>query len=131
MTLLPGICTWVCLMAWSRAEVRNVTVGYLTVDKTDTFVRDKQGRIVSGAISYALEKINNDPALLQNYRFNLVWEDTRASTLVGTRLLTHLWRNGAVAFFGLEDSCSVEARVAAAWDLPLISYVSIASKYST
>lgn len=32
---------------------------------------------------------------------------------------------GAVAFIGPDDTCSSEALVAAAWNLPMISYVSI------
>lgn len=109
----------------TSANLQNITIGYLTVDKTDTFVRDRQGRVISGAISYAVEKINGNPDILPNFHINIVWNDTKASTLVGLKCLTEQWRLGAVAFFGFEDSCSVEARVAAAWNLPLISYVSI------
>lgn len=108
----------------SVCEKTNITVGYLTVDKTDKFIRNRQGRIISGAITYALQQINADPNILPNHTLKLIWGDTRGDTLTGVRLLTDQWRQGVVAFFGLEDSCSVEARVAAAWNLPLISYVS-------
>ena len=110
---------------YAIGDVTNITVGYLTVDKTEKYVRNRQGRIISGAISYAIEKINANPNILPDYHINLVWGDTQANTLVGTKLVTEQWRQGAVAFFGLEDSCSVEARVAAAWNLPMISYVSV------
>lgn len=105
-------------------DVENITIGYLTVDKTETFMRGKQGRIISGAITYALDLINNDSSILPRHRLKLTWGDTMADTLVGTRLLTEQWSNGAIAFIGFEDSCSVEATVAASWNLPLISYVS-------
>lgn len=105
-------------------DVSNITIGYLTVDKTAVFMRGKQGRVISGAISYAIELINNDTSLLPRHRLKMIWGDTMADTLVGTRLLTQQWRQGAVAFIGLEDSCSVEATVAAAWNLPMVSYVS-------
>ncbi|XP_052770331.1 receptor-type guanylate cyclase Gyc76C-like [Mya arenaria] len=103
-------------------DVENITIGYLTVDKTDGFMRGKQGRLISGAISYAIELINNDTSILPRHRLKLTWGDTQADTLVGTRVLTSQWRRGARAFIGLEDSCSVEAKVAAAWNLPMISY---------
>ncbi|KAH3862698.1 receptor-type guanylate cyclase Gyc76C-like [Dreissena polymorpha] len=103
-------------------EVENVTIGYLTVDKTEVFMRGKQGRVISGAISYAIELINNNTDILPKHRLQLIWGDTMADTLIGTRLLTTQWRQGAKAFIGLEDSCSVEAKVAAAWNLPMISY---------
>ncbi|KAK3090839.1 hypothetical protein FSP39_015066 [Pinctada imbricata] len=121
----------------SLCEKTNITVGYLTVHNTDTFVRNRQGRIISGAITLAIEKVNADDKLLPDYHLNVIWGDTQADTLVGTRIVTEQWSQGAVAFFGLEDSCSVEARVAAAWNLPMISYkcadydVSDKEKYPT
>ncbi|KAL4240412.1 hypothetical protein ACF0H5_001204 [Mactra antiquata] len=117
---------YLCGSKFDNVEnVQDILIGYLTVDKTETFMRGKQGRVISGAITYALDLINNDPLLLPQHRLKMTWGDTMADTLVGTRLLTEQWSNGAVAFIGFEDSCSVEATVAAAWNLPLISYVSI------
>lgn len=112
------------LVRLSVCKKSNITVGYLTVDKTDKFIRNRQGRIISGAITYALEQINNDPRILPNHTLQMIWGDTHGDTLTAVKLLTDQWKQGVVAFFGLEDSCSVEARVAAAWNLPLISYVS-------
>jgi guanylate cyclase len=106
-------------------NITNITIGYLTVDKRVDWQRDTQGRIISGAISYAVDLINNDTNLLPNHHVNLIWGDTTGNTIVGTKLLLEQWKQTAVAFFGLEDSCSVEARVAAAVNLPMISYVSI------
>lgn len=106
-------------------NITNITIGYLTVDKRVDWQRDTQGRIISGAISYAIDLINNDTNLLPNHHINLIWGDTTGDTIVGTKLLLQQWKQTAVAFFGLEDSCSVEARVAAAVNLPMISYVSI------
>ena len=105
-------------------NVENITIGYLTVDIATTFMLENQARKISGAVSYAIELINNDTSLLPRHRLKFIWGDSRADTLVGTRLLTDEWRQGASAFIGLEDSCSVEAKVAAAWNLPMISYVS-------
>ena len=101
-----------------------ILLGYLTVDKTEIFMRGKQGRAISGAMTLAVELINSDPNVLPHHEIKFIWGDTMANTLVGTKLLTDQWRKGAVAFIGLEDSCSVEAKVAAAWNLPMISYVS-------
>lgn len=112
------------LVRLSVCERTNITVGYLTVDKTDKYIRNRQGRIISGAITYALQQVNANPHILPNHTLHLIWGDTRGDTLTAVKLLTDQWKQGVVAFFGLEDSCSVEARVAAAWNLPLISYVS-------
>lgn len=40
------------------------------------------------------------------------------------RRMTEMRDNGTVAFIGPDDTCSAEALVAAAWNLPMISYVS-------
>lgn len=41
------------------------------------------------------------------------------------RIMTEMRDNGTLAFIGPDDTCSAEALVAAAWNLPMISYVSI------
>ena len=99
-------------------------------DRGLTFTKDLQGRVISGAMTYAIRKINSDPGLLAGHKLFFVWADTHADTLQSTKSLTHQWREGAVAFFGPEDSCDVEARVAASWNLPMISYVSRTSHTS-
>ena len=105
-------------------------VGYLTADITARFVKYKQGRIISGAMTWAINTVNNDPNLLKGHNLTFMWSNTQADQLVGTRELTYQWRDGAIAFFGPEDSCDVESRVAASWNLPMISYVSTSSVFS-
>ena len=106
-------------------EKTNITIGYLTVDQTESLTLGKQGRAISGAITYAIEQINQDSTLLPHHKLQLMWGDTMADTLIATRILTDQWRAGAKVFIGLEDRCTVEAKVAAAWNLPMISYVSL------
>jgi len=40
--------------------------------------------------------------------------------------MTRLHAAGAVVFIGPEDTCATEARLAAAWNLPMIAFVSTA-----
>lgn len=105
-------------------QKQNLTVGFLTAVYGGLNVKNRQGLTISGAISYAIKKINDDPEILPDHHVQLIWADTEADTLTGLNALTEQWRSGAAAFFGPEDSCVVEARVAAAWNLPMISYVS-------
>ncbi|XP_067672453.1 receptor-type guanylate cyclase Gyc76C-like isoform X2 [Haliotis asinina] len=121
-TACLGIVLFTCVFKVpSVAALTNITIGYLTTSKADTFIRNMQGRLISGAITYAIKKINEEE-LVPGYRFKLVWNDTHADTLVSLHSLAEQWRAGAVAFFGPEDSCTVEARLAAAFNLPIISY---------
>ena len=123
-----GVAVFTCVLELSSVTAtEELTIGYLTTAKTGTFVRDMQGRLISGAITYAISKLNEEN-YVPGYRFRLLWNDTHADTLVSTLSLAQQWREGAVAFFGPEGSCTVEARVAAAFNLPLISYVSIDSE---
>jgi len=50
--------------------------------------------------------------------------DNKADTLESLRAMTQLYDQGAVAFIGPEDTCATEARLAAAWNLPMIAFVS-------
>ena len=44
-------------IAEQLAFCANFTVSYLTADRTKTFIKNKQGRIISGAMSYAIQKV--------------------------------------------------------------------------
>ena len=104
-----------------------IKVGYLTAAravKASNIGKYMQGRIISGAMTLAVRAVNR-AKVIPNHTLEFSWADTHADTLHGTAALTRLWRQGAVAFFGTEDSCAVEARVASSWNLPMISYVSI------
>lgn len=46
---------------------------------------------------------------------------------LAVRVMTVMRDRGAVAFIGPDDTCGAEALVAAAWNLPVISYVSHAT----
>lgn len=103
----------------------NFTIGYLATDQVTSYAQQTQGRVISGAITCAVVGINADADVLTGHQLSFVWADTQSDTLKATASMSEQWRNGAIAFFGLEDSCDVEARVAAAWNLPIISYVRI------
>ena len=134
-TLLPkliasaGIQLWICVylmhLLITKVESDNFTIGYLYSDKSKGFIKNKQGRIISGAMTYAVNVINHNSDLLAGHTLKYIKADTYADTLHGTKMLTEQWKDGAIAFIGPEDSCDVEARVAAAWNLPMLSYVSI------
>lgn len=113
------------------------TIGYLP--KLHNYGGDSvskpKGLVISGAIKYAIEKVNNNSQhyLKGNHTLELMWNktdnDDRQNTNSGQKILiralTGQWRDGAIAFFGPEDTCYVEAHIAAAWNLPMISYVSL------
>lgn len=64
----------------------------------------------------------------QDFSFTMSIEshDTRCSELVGIKAMTQQWNSGVHAFIGPgnDSFCATSARIAASWNLPLISYVS-------
>lgn len=120
-TMLFGVFLIHCSNFKVTAET--FTIGYMTnmQGRTNT---QKQGIVISGAISYALDVVNNNASFLNGHKLRMIYNDTEGDTLIGTYVTIQQWREGAIAFFGPEDSCAVEATVAASLNLPMISYVS-------
>lgn len=106
-----------------------IKIGYLT-NIHGRNNQERQGIVISGAITYAISKVNKDLTKFNGKRIELLANDTEGQTLLGTSALLHQWRQGAVAFFGPEDSCEVEATIASAINLPMISYKCADSKAS-
>jgi guanylate cyclase, other len=98
-----------------------LSVGYLTAIKGE--LKDRQGLAISGAISVALDEINNDTNILPNVTLVLRWNDTRGDNVISTRAITEMICDGVATIFGPEGSCEVEAIVAQSRNIPMIAYV--------
>ncbi|KAI1290380.1 Guanylate cyclase 32E [Halotydeus destructor] len=107
-----------------------IKIGYLTAVSGKRNPK-RQGLVISGAISYAVEQINSqNSSLLGNRKLQLVYNDTQGETLTSTKAMLDQWRQGVQAWFGPEDSCIVEATIAASLNLPLITYKCADSRVS-
>ncbi|KAK7084332.1 hypothetical protein SK128_003437 [Halocaridina rubra] len=100
------------------------------------------GKLALGALPIAVEDVNRDPSLLPGKR--LVYEvadvgnsNLEALAALSIRRMTAMRDAGHLAFIGPDDNCANEALVAAAWNLPMITYkcadnrVSDKTKYYT
>lgn len=78
----------------------------------------------AAAFLVAVETVNNSSSL--EFSLSVGWNDTRCSELVGISAMTEQRARGVHAFIGPgnQSFCATSARVAAAWNLPMISYVS-------
>ncbi|XP_072944061.1 receptor-type guanylate cyclase Gyc76C-like [Epargyreus clarus] len=97
-----------------------ISVGYLPCIKSE--FRYMQGLSISGAISMALDEINNSTEILPDVTLLLQWADTHCDKLKTTRLFTEMICTWAVAFFGPEEQCEIPAFIAQSRNLPLISH---------
>lgn len=100
-----------------------VKVGFLPAIKGD--LKDRQGLAISGAMTMALEDINNNDKLLPNVELVLQFNDTRGDIVTSTRVITEMICGGVSAIFGPETtSCYVEAIVTQSRNIPMLAYVS-------
>ncbi|GFN79876.1 guanylate cyclase [Plakobranchus ocellatus] len=107
----------------SLRDNSTLTLGYLVVDRQRAFVAFRGWKVVSGALSYAIEKINSE-RIVPGYNFTYVIRDIRGLTNDSLMEMSRLWRDGVVGFIGPANTCKNEALLAAAWNLPILSHVS-------
>jgi len=113
----------VTLMTYSCLTSDVIKVGFITTINSPNPSR-AEGMKIAGAMTHAVNTVNDNPDILPNHTLEYVFADNRNDEFLSVKDLTEQWRNGAIAFFGPEDFCETEAKVAASWNLPLISYVS-------
>lgn len=128
-TLLLLLVLSECLVprgAEAASPARKLLIGYLPIDKTHDLnvLVERQYRVISGALTYAIETIKHDKVLPTGYSLDFVWNDTHGTISGGLSALTDQWRQGVDVFLGPEETCNYEGRVAAAWNLPMLSFVS-------
>jgi ABC-type branched-subunit amino acid transport system substrate-binding protein len=105
------------------------TLGYLTGSQRrpgdQEYVRP--GLSISGAISLAVAELNAGPMGTRGHRLQLLVAETRGEELASIARTAELWTQNVAAYIGPQETCVTEARMAAAFNLPMISYVSAAS----
>ncbi|XP_053607986.1 guanylate cyclase 32E-like [Plodia interpunctella] len=115
------------------AKVCPSLVANWTDDKTITIgFLGAYGRsqTVLGAMPLAVAAVNREPSLLPGLKLRFVAANigqSRASLpkdkdSLTMRVMTQMRDLGVVAFFGPDSTCHTEAKLAAAWNLPLISH---------
>ena len=111
-------------------------MGYLTAATGE--LHNRQGRAISGAITYAIEQINNCSGILPEVELKFHYYDTKGEEDRSTEAVVDLICNDTAAFIGPEgSSCHTEAMVASSKNRTMISYrcndavVSSKEKYPT
>ncbi|XP_064641678.1 speract receptor-like isoform X2 [Lineus longissimus] len=82
----------------------------------------RPGKRTSGAVQLAIDEINNSTEWLPDHRLTLVVKDTYGNEEYSIKHTISLkWQNVSV-IIGPQDTCQYEGRIAAAYNLPMISY---------
>ncbi|XP_058819180.1 guanylate cyclase 32E [Topomyia yanbarensis] len=82
-------------------------------------------KVILGALLLAIENINNDTTLLPGKTVRLKPVDIGAQKSLKAypiRKMTEMRDEGIAAFIGPDETCTTEALVASAWNIPMISY---------
>ncbi|XP_042875510.1 receptor-type guanylate cyclase Gyc76C-like isoform X2 [Penaeus japonicus] len=99
---------------------RSLLVGFLP---TITGKRkERLGLKVIGAFAYAVDEVNNNYTLPENYMLRVKYYDTLGVESRGSSNMVDLICNNVSAIFGPEHTCYVEGTIAEGKNLPMISY---------
>ena len=83
------------------------------------------GRTISGAITLAVREVNESPDVLPNHTLQFLVAETYGKEAESIKQTVMLTRQNISAYIGPQETCIHEAGIAAAFNLPMISYVSI------
>ncbi|CAD5122391.1 unnamed protein product [Dimorphilus gyrociliatus] len=84
----------------------------------------KPGSAMSGAITIAVEEINRQFKLLPNHSLDFCIGETYGIERMSIRHTANFSMNGIDAIIGPQETCEHEGRIAEAFNVPMISYVS-------
>ncbi|KAL4112523.1 hypothetical protein QTP88_016294 [Uroleucon formosanum] len=99
-------------------------LGYLTGSRrrSGDIGYSKPGRTISGAISLAVEEINSGSFKDKGHSLSFLVAETYGEESISILETAELWKKNISAFIGPQETCLHEARMAAAFNLPMISY---------
>lgn len=118
-----------------------IRLGYLTGSQIRETKENKEfyntgfyrrpGQVISGALTLAVVEINNNPILLPEHRVEFLPQETYGEESESILQTTLLLDKNISAYIGPQETCKHEARLAAVFNIPMISYVSIATVFSS
>ncbi|KAB0802102.1 hypothetical protein PPYR_04288 [Photinus pyralis] len=118
-----GFLTFVFLTT-KEVKAETFILGYLTGSerKAGDFEYSRPGLTISGAISLAVEEVNNGKLGEGGHKFEFIVAETYGEEIVSVQKTAELWTRNVSVFIGPQETCKHEAYLAAAFNLPMISY---------
>lgn len=105
----------------------DITLGFLlpyNVTKNTSTGALAPGSDFASAMILAVEAITNNSSLLPGNQVKFVWNYTECNDELSVKATLHQIGEGVQGFIGPACMCQTTARVAAAYNIPMISYVS-------
>ncbi|KAH8236103.1 hypothetical protein KR032_002606 [Drosophila birchii] len=123
---LPRLLIFLLLAVSQCGQVHGevFTLGYLTGSQRRPGNLDYQrpGITISGAISLAVEQVNAGQLRDRGHSLQFVVAETFGEEVASIRQTAALWTQQVAAYIGPQETCVHEGRMAAAFNLPMISY---------
>ncbi|XP_078045416.1 guanylate cyclase 32E [Augochlora pura] len=106
------------------ADAETFTLGYITGSKRPPGDQEyhKPGFRISGAISLAVDEVNAGELGRRGHKLDFVVAETYGVEETSIRMTADLWTKNISAYIGPQETCIHEGRMAAAFNLPMISY---------
>nr|XP_045610692.1 receptor-type guanylate cyclase Gyc76C-like [Procambarus clarkii] len=129
LTLAGRLVTWAAVLHahtthLNHAHARTFNLGYLTGSERlpEDLEYKRPGLIISGSITLAVEEVNTVFPLVGGHRLNFTVAETYGQEEISILQTAQLWISNISAYIGPQETCVHEARMAAAFNLPMISY---------
>ncbi|KAG7202068.1 hypothetical protein KM043_004743 [Ampulex compressa] len=106
------------------AGAETFTLGYITGSKRRPWEIEYQrpGYRISGAISLAVEEVNAGELGRRGHKLEFLVAETYGEEETSIVVTADLWTKNISAYIGPQETCVHEGRMAAAFNLPMISY---------
>ncbi|XP_054711320.1 LOW QUALITY PROTEIN: guanylate cyclase 32E-like [Uloborus diversus] len=103
---------------------RNFTMGYLTGSQRRPGNKGypRPGLTISGAISLAVDEINNLHPIRDNHTISFTVAETYGEESESIYKTALLWTQEVAVYIGPQETCIHEAKMASSFNLPMISY---------
>ncbi|XP_025074947.1 guanylate cyclase 32E [Pogonomyrmex barbatus] len=107
-----------------RVDAETFTLGYITGSKRrrEDFEYSRPGFRISGAITLAVEEVNAGELGRRGHKLDFLVAETFGEEELSILMTADLWRKNVSAYVGPQETCIHEGRMAAAFNIPMISY---------
>ncbi|KAK4875872.1 hypothetical protein RN001_012294, partial [Aquatica leii] len=115
----------IVFLTTKQVKSETFILGYLTGSqrKPGDLEYSRPGLTISGAISLAVEEVNNGILKQEGHKLEFIVAETFGEEIVSVQKTAELWTQNVSVYIGPQETCKHEAYLAAAFNLPMISYV--------
>ncbi|XP_076054417.1 receptor-type guanylate cyclase Gyc76C-like [Oratosquilla oratoria] len=119
-----SLVLFVGMMLGLEGQCEVFRIGYLTGSsrRPDNREYKRPGLLISGAITMAVKEVNERFPLVMGHRLAFEVAETYGQETESILQTARLWNANISAYIGPQETCVHEARMAASFNLPMISY---------